>query len=153
MRKIIVLSALFASSVFAADLNITVDNIQSNKGNIRIVMFAADNAAQFPDGKGTLVMDKATGKQVAGVVIPAKLGSISFTVSAPAGIYAVAAFQDEDNNKSLNKVFLLGIPLEPYGFSNDARKSFSAPDFSQAQFELPASGATIAFDVMGYYAD
>ena len=31
---------------------------------------------------------------------------------------------------------MFGVPTEKYGFSNNARETFSAPSFSSASFEL-----------------
>lgn len=152
MRKVIIYSLLilFSSSILAADLKITINNIHSKKGDIRIAVFSKDNITQFPNGKGSLIIDKTTNKKVYGIVRPAQIGSIHFTVSTSAGIYAVAAFHDDNQDQKLNTMFLLGVPLEPYGFSNDARSLFSSPDFTQAQFKLPVSGADITFDLMGH---
>jgi uncharacterized protein (DUF2141 family) len=51
----------------------------------------------------------------------------------PAGSYAVAVYHDKKNNKNLEKNYL-GIPTEAYGFSNNARRTFSAPSFEEASF-------------------
>ncbi|TNE55356.1 MAG: DUF2141 domain-containing protein [Bacteroidetes bacterium] len=53
----------------------------------------------------------------------------------PRGTYAIAVFHDENDNAILDKN-LLGIPLEKYGFSNNARATFSAPSFQEASFNL-----------------
>jgi uncharacterized protein (DUF2141 family) len=51
------------------------------------------------------------------------------TLNAPApGTYAVAFGHDENSNGRVDQGFL-GIPLEGYGFSNDARPGLSAPGF------------------------
>ena len=47
--------------------------------------------------------------------------------------YAIAVFHDLNSNGKLDKN-ALGLPQEPYGFSNNARNTFSAPSFSQASF-------------------
>ena len=53
----------------------------------------------------------------------------------PHDTYALAVFHDENNNGVLDKN-ALGIPIEPYGFSRNARARFSATPFEDAQFEL-----------------
>ena len=50
------------------------------------------------------------------------------------GRYAVAAFQDLNGNGSLERS-KLGLPLEPFGFSNDAGRS-ARPSFNAAAFSL-----------------
>ncbi|MDD2777205.1 MAG: DUF2141 domain-containing protein [Gallionella sp.] len=55
-----------------------------------------------------------------------------------AGRYAVAAYLDGNNNQKLDRNWL-GAPSEPYGFSNHARNTFSAPSFEQAAFAVGAT--------------
>ena len=62
------------------------------------------------------------------------------------GIYAVAVFHDEN----LNDIFdqgIFGIPLENYGFSNDARGFFSAPDFEDAKFQVRGQRTEISIEL------
>ena len=49
------------------------------------------------------------------------------------GYYAISCFQDLNNNGILDKN-LLGIPTEPYAFSQNARPKFRAPSWEEAQF-------------------
>jgi uncharacterized protein (DUF2141 family) len=53
----------------------------------------------------------------------------------PPGRYVIAAFQDTDGDGKLTKG-ALGIPREPFGFSNGARARFGLPAFDAAAFEL-----------------
>lgn len=63
-------------------------------------------------------------------------GKVSITLhDVPKGDYAVVAFQDVDGNQQLTRN-LLGIPVEPYGFSNDASATLSQPSFAQAAFTV-----------------
>ncbi len=48
---------------------------------------------------------------------------------------AIAVFQDLDGNGTLTKN-ALGIPTEPYGFSNNVRGVFGPPSFKQAAFSI-----------------
>ena len=57
------------------------------------------------------------------------------------GTYAVAAFQDLNGNRRLDRT-PLGLPLEPYAFSGDAGRA-GRPDFARAAFALRESGASI----------
>lgn len=49
---------------------------------------------------------------------------------------AVAVFLDANDDGMLNKNSL-GIPVEPYGFSNDARRTFGPPRFADAAVAWP----------------
>jgi uncharacterized protein (DUF2141 family) len=60
------------------------------------------------------------------------------------GQYAVSAYQDENNNGRLDTGFL-GKPKEPYGFSNDARRTFGPPSAKDAAFDVSVAGKTVSF--------
>ena len=55
----------------------------------------------------------------------------------PAGRYAVAVYHDENNNGKLDSN-RLGLPVERYGFSRDARGIMGPPSFADAAFDLQA---------------
>ncbi|GJE40752.1 DUF2141 domain-containing protein [Methylobacterium persicinum] len=65
---------------------------------------------------------------------------VSFRDVAP-GVYAVAAFQDTNGNRQLDRT-PLGLPLEPYGFSGDVGRR-ARPDFRSAAFSLSEPGALV----------
>jgi uncharacterized protein (DUF2141 family) len=49
------------------------------------------------------------------------------------GTYALAVIYDENMNGKLDTNWL-GIPIEGYGFSNDAKGLFGMPSYSAARF-------------------
>ncbi|MDT0644818.1 DUF2141 domain-containing protein [Zunongwangia sp. F363] len=51
------------------------------------------------------------------------------------GIYAISMFYDTNGNGILDKNFI-GIPMEPYGFSNNVRPALRAPTFQESRFSL-----------------
>lgn len=61
---------------------------------------------------------------------------VEFELQLPVqGTAAIAVFQDLDSNGVLTKN-ALGLPIEPYGFSRNARATFGPPAFSAAELEL-----------------
>jgi len=66
--------------------------------------------------------------------------------SVPYGEYAVAVFQDENRDGKLNRNFL-GIPREPYGFSNNARGSFGPAKWEDAKFVVTAATTELEIKV------
>ena len=52
----------------------------------------------------------------------------------PPETYALAVIHDENMNGKLDTNWL-GVPREGYGFSNDAKVLFGAPEFSAASFQ------------------
>ena len=53
----------------------------------------------------------------------------------PPGRYAIESFQDVNANGKMDTSWI-GLPLEPYGFSRDARAILSKPGFSSVSFQL-----------------
>jgi len=51
------------------------------------------------------------------------------------GTYAFSMFHDVNDNKKMDKNFM-GIPKEPYGFSNNKKGKFGPPDFEKVQFDV-----------------
>ena len=51
------------------------------------------------------------------------------------GNYAVSVYHDENNNDILETTGLFGIPIEPYGFSNNPTMIFG-PSFKKSVFKM-----------------
>ncbi len=49
------------------------------------------------------------------------------------GEYAIAVYQDKNNDNKLN-TGMFGIPKEPYAFSNNFKPKFSAPKYEDCKF-------------------
>ena len=115
---------LLFSGVKTHKLSIHISGISKIKGNLFIAIFRPTD--DFP----------VFGKQFKGIVkeVEGKSQNYNFD-NLPEGEYALAIYQDENRNKILDKN-LLGIPTEIYGFSNNARRTFSAPSFQEAKFKL-----------------
>jgi uncharacterized protein (DUF2141 family) len=69
-----------------------------------------------------------------------KEGEMETEVKIPYGKYAVTIFHDVNGDTELNSNFM-GIPKEPYGFSNNPRAMFGPPSFEQSLFEFKEDGA------------
>lgn len=55
-----------------------------------------------------------------------------------AGRYGIMAFHDKNSDGKLNTL-PIGLPTEPYGFSNNARGRFGPPNWRAASFEVRAT--------------
>jgi len=101
----------------AVALTVEVAGIDVEVGQVLLALF--DSAASFTD------------EPAFAVVLPLRGRTARWEVRVGRGTYAVAAVHDRDGNGALNKN-LVGMPREPYGFSNGARGRFSAPSFEDA---------------------
>lgn len=72
-------------------------------------------------------------------------GKSEFTlpVDLPRGEWAVAITQDLNNNDKIDKNFL-GIPTEPYAFSNNVRPTIAAPGFDECKFTVDEPGKVVS---------
>ncbi len=135
--------AVLPFPALAAELRISIDGIRSQHGTVLIGVY--DSATSFENalrtsGSGAFVTDPYRVAAAALRVDAAMRSAVVFTDLAP-GRYAVIAFQDENDNGKLDKSFL-GVPTEPYGFSNNAKGFLSSPSFDAAAITLgPADKA------------
>jgi uncharacterized protein (DUF2141 family) len=130
-------SFLGAVPAQAADLTVVVSNISSNAGSVMVGLF--DSAAAFPKTVTQGVLAAAAGRDAIGRV------TLVLRDLTP-GTYAVSAYHDLNGNGQLDSN-LMGLPTEPYGFSNNARGSFGPPSFQAASIALPAQGLTLELPV------
>ncbi len=80
------------------------------------------------------------------VVKPAGKNSISVVVAdLPYGKYAVMVFQDLNGNKKMDKNFI-GVPIEPFGFSNNYKPLFHSPSWDDCEFEYSAKSNTVTIN-------
>ena len=68
---------------------------------------------------------------------------ITVPVELTPGEWAVALTQDLNNNDKLDKNFL-GIPTEPFAFSNNVKPRFAAPKFDECKFTVSSPGQVIS---------
>jgi len=76
------------------------------------------------------------------VVQPGGQQQITLPINLPNGEWAVAITQDTNNNDKLDKNFI-GIPTEPYAFSNNVRPTLAAPDFNECKFLVNGPGKVV----------
>jgi len=76
------------------------------------------------------------------MVRPEGKTTLTIPVELTAGEWAVALTQDLNNNDKLDKNFL-GIPTEPFAFSNNIKPRFAAPTFQECKFMVAGPGQVI----------
>lgn len=64
------------------------------------------------------------------------------------GNYAIRAVHDVDADGDID-VNMLGIPTEPFGFSNDAMGKMGPPTFDQAKFRIKPGANSVSFRMRG----
>lgn len=122
-------------SVQAADLRVTVDNLEPDTGHLMVALY--DNEAAFDARQGAVeeIRKPVNGERVA----------LTFT-GLDDGEYAIAAFQDLDGDGELD-TNLVGMPREPWGFSRDASGGMGPPDFDDAAFPVEGDAVDMSIRV------
>jgi uncharacterized protein (DUF2141 family) len=110
----------------SATLTIRVENVLPAGGMLRLGVY---DAALYPDDNS---------KPIASADVPAVAGETVITLHGIApGVYAIQTFQDVNANNKMDTTWV-GLPLEPFGFSRDARPFLSKPSFNEVKFALEA---------------
>jgi len=111
-----------------ATLTIRIYNVSPKGGMLRLGLY---DATRYPDN------DSAP---VAAADVPARLGeNVIVLEGVPPGTYAIQTFQDINANGEMDTSWF-GFPLEPFGFSRDARPFLSKPRFQAVSFHIAAGG-------------
>lgn len=105
-----------------AQVRIELTELRQQIGSVRIALFDAPDNYLLNPVRALSV--KADAKQVS-----AEINNL------PPGRYAFALFHDLNENGELDRNWL-GIPSEPFAFSNNSMGRFSEPNWEQASFEL-----------------
>lgn len=104
----------------SATLTVKLENVSPKGGNVIVAVFDAQTFA--------IRHSAPLAKQS----VPAKAGETIVTFhDLPPGTYGLKAMQDEVGDGHMH--FVLGMPTEPFGFSNDPALGMSAPDFDEAK--------------------
>ena len=130
MRSILLFSLILLISGFTSypasdevETEILIRNIKDTKG-VFVISFYDDDKA-FPKVGKELLIEKVTVKDTLPHTVKVKVPK--------EGWYAIAMFQDEDENGKIRQD-KVGIPEEPYAFSNNIHPRVEAPSFSSCKF-------------------
>lgn len=117
-----ILSGLFPSN--NPKLTIKISNIEKIKGEIKVGIFNTD----------THFLKEGYALKNYSVKVENNTAILTIT-DLPTGEYAVTMYHDQNSDNECNKNFI-GIPKEPYGFSNNIKPKMSAPKFKDCKFDL-----------------
>jgi len=112
-------------------LTLIITNLATATAPVTVGVYGTKN--KFPDPKDQLKEFKF---KPHGKTLKAKITDLPF------GTYALAIYQDVNSNGKIDKN-LLGIPTEPYAFSNNYRPTIKAPKFDDCRFDYNAKTNTV----------
>lgn len=128
MKTIAVLIALLLSQLFYAqtdtspEIVVSVENIKNDNGKIIFGIYSENTFLKAAPEFG------AQSEIVDGVA------SVTFK-DLPPGTYAISCFHDKNGNSQMD-FEPTGMPLEPYGVSNNKIDYYGPPQWTDAKFEL-----------------
>ena len=131
---VIFVPAILAQSTGQATVIVKVTGLRSEKGQVRIAVFNSSEKwlGEQPVYSSTINVDSQ---------------SVTWKIyDVPYGDYGIAVFHDENKNGKMDKNFL-GIPLEPYGFSNNVRVTFGPPKWEKSKFVVKGSTTEVSIEV------
>jgi uncharacterized protein (DUF2141 family) len=110
----------------AADLTIRIDKVRSSDGQVMVALY---------DGAAGFLQRPARSASAA-----ASAGTTTLVVRdlAP-GEYGIAVYHDANGNGKMDRN-MMGIPVEPFGFGNDAQGDMGPPSFDAVKLMVPAAG-------------
>ncbi len=130
-----VMSEEAATSGSAQNVTFRIEGLKAEASQVHVAVF--DSATGFPRPESS--SSKTT--------VSATEGHVEFEMALTADQKtAIAVFQDLDGDGKLTKN-AVGIPVEPYGFSNAARSLFGPPSFSSAALLISKDTDTLVIKV------
>ncbi len=121
------LSVLFAAPALAGTAEIEITHIQASAGNVYVSLF---DEAGWRSNQPLHALSLHAGEESL---------HARFEDLAP-GMYGLRIYQDINGNGELDRG-AMGLPKEPYGFSNDAEVRFGPPGWRDVSFEVTGDGA------------
>lgn len=116
-------------------VSIHVSGLKTESSNLYVAVFDSEEGFPKPEHSRTTT------------TIPVDAESVEFSLSLPdSSTTSIAIFQDLNGDGKLTKNGF-GLPIEPYGFSNNARSTFGPPSFSQAAFKVSEKTSPIEITV------
>lgn len=118
-------------------LRVIIDNLSTNDGEIEISVYTPKN--KFPEENGQLKKYRFK---------PENLKLDVQLKDLPYGELAIALYHDENNNGKIDKN-MIGIPTEPYGFSNNYKPTIKAPNFDNCKFTYSKESNEVRISLLG----
>lgn len=112
-------------------LTVIIDGLENSQGSVRIAL--SDTEDNYYDYANPT---QGVSASIVRGIAEWRFHNLSF------GSYAIKAFHDENGDGELDTNFL-GIPVENYGFSNNASGLFGPPSWEAASFRFDTDTLTI----------
>ncbi len=106
----------------AATLAVRVENVDTKGGLLHVALYTED------------LWSNDNADPMADMIVPAVPPVTTVVMKdVKPGVYGIKSYQDANKNDKFDQNFL-GLPLERFGFSRDAKPIFSEPGFDRTKF-------------------
>ncbi|KPV98253.1 hypothetical protein AN214_00014 [Pseudoalteromonas sp. P1-9] len=123
---------LFILPIYAQTVQFNIEAVKHDTGKLYVQLFKGED-------------NYKKGKAYNAAIVRAKAGDVMVTFNdVEPGEYAIRFFHDENDNGSLD-TNMFSIPVEGYGFSNNAVINFGPPSYREMAFnvaEAPVSNSS-----------
>lgn len=137
--SMVFLLALFSSTGRATDLTISISDLRSTEGKIRVGLFTSIKSYKKDSPEKAIIVNANS-----------ELNSLKFN-DVDKGQYIIALFHDEDSNGKMNMKWFGFFPDEGYGFSNNPGVRFGPPDLDKALFNVNDETINSPFNIQMKY--
>jgi len=130
---------------YEVTLNIIVTGFEKSEGVCRIAIFLGPdrfNDTEYAVAKELIEINDSRATWQVTLPISVKTGNSHL----PLPTLAITAYHDENKNSRLDKSSF-GIPIERYGFSNNPKRGFGPPKFSEVAIELKPGSTSLTLEV------
>lgn len=117
-------------------LTLVIKNLASATAPVTVSVYGTEN--KFPVAKNELKIYKLKPHRK---VLTAKITDLKY------GTYALATYQDVNKNGKIDQNFI-GVPKEPYAFSQNYKPTIKAPNFDDCKFEYNEKNNIITINMI-----
>lgn len=117
-----------ASGAGAAELRVSIEDIRSDEGTVLVQIVRGERGFEGEEPPAAQISIRPTGQVV------------RFGLELPEGTYGIQVFHDVNDNAELETT-IVGMPSEPWAFSNNAIGAFGPPRWDAVSFQVGDSPA------------
>ena len=123
-------SLLLTTTAFAGTVEFNISGVNDDSSKLYVQIFKGEENYQNGNAESATITTSKDGK-----------ASIIFS-NLDKGDYALRFFHDQNNNGKL-EMNLFGMPVEGYGFSNNAQPNFGPVSYQQIRFSVDADDGKV----------
>ena len=134
-------SAAFAPGLVSAEtLTITNADIRESEGRLMIQVANSEKGFEFSEDSAAPLHRCTAAPPPVAISQLAEAGEMTFEVTLPPGIYGARVLHDLNGNGEMDSNFV-GMPKEPWAFSNNATGRLGPAKWQDAKFEISGDTA------------